>query len=175
MRKLSLLVLVLFLIAGCGSVQVVKSGEQPTQPASASAPVKEKIDFGDQKSETLTTKAWSALGKKDYNAVMTYTDKCFKMYSKTAKKQQKSLKYFATKEKAYNYWALNDVGVCYFIKGCAYEEQNNIEKQKEMYKILVENYYFSQCWDPNGWFWHPGEVAEEKLVEWGVSYKKATK
>lgn len=167
MKILCLFISLLLLAAGCGSVQVVKPGEQPTQTTSASVPGKEKIDFGDRKSGTLITKAWSALGRKDYNAVMAYTDKCIKMYSKDAKKQQKSLKYFAPKKKANNYWALNDVGTSYFIKAIVYEEQNNIEKQKEMYKKIVKNYYFCQCWDPNGWFWHPGEVAKEKLIEYG--------
>lgn len=177
MKQLCLLTITLVMLIGCGSVQVVRDDQQSktTQSSVSRVPViKEKIDFGDMRSETLTTKAWTALSKDDYDAVVAYTGKCIKMFAKTAKKQQKSLKYFASKEKAFNYWALNDVGTCYFINACMYEKQNKIKEQKKEYKIIVENYYFCQCWDPNGWFWHPGEVAEEKLIEWNIPYSKET-
>ena len=154
--------LIVFLLIGfmsCGVQRISKD-----HPLKLSETSKEP-DFGDHKSGTLVNKAWASLGEKDYTSTLVYTQKCIEMYQAEAKKQQKSLKDFASKDDAFNYWALNDVGVAYFIEGLVYEKTKNITKQKQAYKTLVDNYYFCQCWDEGGWFWHPAESTQEKLAE----------
>jgi hypothetical protein len=76
-------------------------------------------DFGDHTSVTLVTKAWDSLTQKDFNAVAAYTKKCIELYGQKAVEQQASLTDFAPSEKAFDYWALNDVGTAYFILGKA--------------------------------------------------------
>ncbi len=125
------------------------------------------LDFGNYTSETLTTKAWKALADKDLDAVIAYTNKCLELYRKTAVEMQKSLTEYPweSKEKIFSYWALNDVGTCLFIKGEAYRNAGNTEEAKKAYEDLVNNFYFAQAWDPQGWFWKPAEAAQSKLDE----------
>ncbi len=124
-----------------------------------------EVDFSDNSSSALTTKAWEALGAKDVKAVDQYTDKVLQMYEKQATEMQASLKMPAweSKEKVFSYWALNDVGTCLYIKGKAHEEAGDKENASAAYKRLVEEFKFAQCWDPGGWFWKPAEDATKRL------------
>ncbi len=120
-------------------------------------------DFGDYTSETLTTKAWQALDAKDYKGVDIYTKKCIELYEAEAKKQQASLTEFAPKEKAFNYWALNDVTTCYFILGESLLSQKRYPEAKAAFDRVVNDFGFAQCWDPKGWFWKVAVGARGRL------------
>lgn len=110
-------------------------------------------DFGDYTSQTLVSKAWQALDKKDYKGVELFANKCIQLYEAEALKQQGMLTEYAPKEKAFNYWALNDAGTAYFILGDALEAQARREEAKRAFQKVVEELSFAQCWDPRGWFW----------------------
>ena len=180
-KKILPFLLILFFISACG-IRVVREGQDKSS-AESKKPAVEKseskaesksetglksgeYDFGDFSSSTLTVKGWQALGAEDLDSVLAYTGKCIEMYAKEAKKQQASLDDFAPKDTAFDYWALNDVGTCYFIRASMFMKEGMLEEAKEAYKILADDYYFCQCWDQGGWFWHPGETAKEKLEEW---------
>ena len=87
---------------------------------------------------------------------------------------QANLNGYAPKEKAFDSWALNDVGTCYYIMGESYLAKNNTAKALESYKVLVDKYYYSQCWDQKGWFWKPAVAARGKVnkiaAESGLAY-----
>ncbi len=125
------------------------------------------LDFGDYTSATLTAKAWEALNNDNLDAVLTYTNKCIDLYGKKAKEMQASLKEYPweSKEEVFKYWALNDVGTCLFIQGEAYRKAGKVDKARAAYRKLIDEYYFAQCWDPQGWFWKPAEAAQQKLDE----------
>jgi tetratricopeptide (TPR) repeat protein len=125
--------------------------------------IEKGIDFGDYTSETLTVRAWEALSKGDYDAVIVFTKKCIQMYASFADDFQKKLDGYLPKEKAFDAWALNDVGTCYFIMGEAYMGKKDPKKALEAYKMLVDKYSYSQCWDPKGWFWKPAVAARGKI------------
>jgi len=133
-----------------------------------------EYDFGDLRSVTLASKAWDALDKGDVEAVLAFTNKCVELYGEEAKKMQASLTEYPTgsNQEIFNYWALNDVGTCLYIQGEAYRKANMNEEAKEAYKKVVDNYGFSQSWDPKGWFWKPAEAAKEKItaIDTGKSY-----
>lgn len=120
-------------------------------------------DFGDYNSSGLTTKAWEALGQKNYALADTYANKCIEMYAGEAAKQQASLTAPAPKDKAFDYWALNDVGTCYFILGQSLEQQGKTSEALAAYKALVDKYGFAQCWDTKGWFWAPADAAKGRV------------
>ncbi len=120
-------------------------------------------DFGDYTSETLTVKSWKALEVKDYQGVMIYTKKCIDLYEKDAKEQQASLTDYAPKEKAFNYWALNDVGTCYFIRGEVLVTQGKTDEAKASFEHIINELSFAQCWDPKGWFWKPAVGARGRI------------
>ncbi len=125
------------------------------------------IDYGDYTSSTLATKAWGALNAKDYPLVIALVKKNIELYAAKAKEMQASLKEYAweSKEKTMSYWALNDVGTSLFILGEAYRASGNKEEAAKAYKQLIDEYFYAQCWDPNGWFWKPAEAAQQKLGE----------
>ena len=157
-----------FLCLTLGLTAVSTHGQTPAAPpapapaAAAPAPV---LDYGDYTSATLTGKAWGALQSKNYPAVMGYTNKCIDMFKAQAIQMQGTLKAPAPKEKANDYWALNDVGTCYFIKGKALDDQGDKKGAIAAYKFLADNLSYAQCWDPKGWFWAPADGARKRVAE----------
>ena len=72
-----------------------------------------------------------------------------------------------SKEKIFSYWALNDVGTCLYIKGESYKSAGKDKEAKDMFKKLVDEFFYAQCWDPSRWFWKPAEAAQQKIDEMG--------
>ena len=148
---------VFFLIFILSQIPVISS-DSPEVPVSVPQP-----DFGDHSSQTLTTKAWDAFSAKKYDLVKAYADKCIELYGAEAQLMQKTLTEKAPAEKAHDYWALNDVGTCLFIKGKAFEDQDMSKEAIVAYKKLVSAYRFAQTWDANGWFWSPADAAKQRI------------
>ena len=125
------------------------------------------LDFGDMTSAAIAKGAWAALAKKDLEAVKAYVEKNLQLYGQRGKEMQASLKEFPweSPEKIFSYWALNDVGTSLFILGQAYRDAGNKDEAIATFKKLVNEYYFSQCWDPQGWFWKPAEAAQQQIIE----------
>ena len=125
------------------------------------------IDFGDYTSSFMTTQAWKALADDDLESVLIYTDKVIELYGDKAVEMQDGLTEYAweSKDKIFSYWALNDVGTSLFIRGEAYKKAGDSDNARDAYKKLVDDFYYSQCWDPNGWFWKPAEAAQQALEE----------
>ncbi len=122
------------------------------------------IDFGDYSSSTLTVKAWQAMTTGHYDEALVFTRKCIYLYRQEAQKMQDALKQYPGKDKAFDFWALNDVGTCYFMMGEIYLAKQKWDKAKEAYKKLTQHYSFAQCWDPNGqFFWKPALQAKVTL------------
>jgi tetratricopeptide (TPR) repeat protein len=126
-----------------------------------------KFDFGDYSSSTLVQKAWASLAANDLKAVEAYANEAIELYAGTAKKMQRGLKDYASggSEQIFKYWALNDVGTALFILGEAYRHAGQKEEAIEAFNKVVNEYYFSQCWDPRGWFWKPAEGAQQRLTD----------
>jgi len=131
-------------------------------PSTNAAPA---LDFGDYSSSAITTKAWQALDSKNYPAVLAYTNKCIDSFKAQAVEMQGKLKEAAPKDSASQYWALNDVGTCYFIQGKALDDQGDKKGAMAAYKFLTDNLSFAQCWDTKGWFWKPADAARKRLAE----------
>jgi tetratricopeptide (TPR) repeat protein len=128
------------------------------------------VDFGDYTSEALVTKAWDSLNKGDHKAVQIYAKKCIELYEPKAVEQQASLTDFAPKEKAFDYWALNDVATSYFILGKSHLEQGNVKEAQAAFNLVIEKFSYAQCWDPQGWFWKVAQGASDRLSTMGTAY-----
>ena len=150
-----------------GGMGTAASAQQDAGSAGAAKPMPAatagEYDFGDFSSETLATKSWQALDAKDYAAVEAYAKKCLSLYEQKALEQQASLMAFAPKEKAFNYWALNDVGTCYFILGESLMAQQRYKDAKAAFERVVNDFGFTQCWDPQGWFWKVATASVGRL------------
>ena len=132
----------------------------------------EDLDYGDYKSVTLTVKAWEALGEREYEDAVKYTEKCAELYEEKAREMQASLWTKPRSEVAHDYWALNDVGTSYFIRGEALAKLKEYERALAAYKVVKDELFYSQAWDPKGWFWAPADAAKEKINMLEVSKKE---
>jgi tetratricopeptide (TPR) repeat protein len=150
MKKiLSLLALAIFVV-GCSSAPTLK------EPAA--------LDFGDSTSQTLTTNAWNALGEGNYINAIKYTERCAELYEEEARKMQSSLNAKAHIDKVHDYWALNDVGTSYFIKGEALAKLGRKSEAIVAFKVVTDELSYAQAWDPKGWFWSPADAAYPKIA-----------
>ena len=127
------------------------------------------LDFGDYSSSFLTTQAWNALEANKTDEVTAYAGKVLDLYAPKASDMQNSLTEYPweSKDKIFEYWALNDVGTALYIQGEALRRAGKSAGAKEAYQKLVDLYYYAQCWDPKGWFWKPAEAAQQALDELG--------
>ena len=125
------------------------------------------LDFGDMTSQTIVRRMWASLEKKNLEAVIAYDMKLERLYGKTAKDMQAPLKKYPQlpAEKIHMYWALNDVGTGMFILGEAYQDAGKKEAAIQAYQKVSSDYFYAQCWDPQGWFWKPADGAQQKLLE----------
>jgi len=143
----------------------------PAAPA-ASTPAPANVDFGDYSSSAITGKAWAAFGAKDYAKVLIYTAKCRELFEGKALEMQKGLEAPPTgaPDAIHAYWALNDVGTCYYLQGQAQKELGKTEDAVASFKFLVEKLPYAQCWDTKGWFWKPADAARDQLkkLEFGA-------
>ncbi len=121
------------------------------------------VNFGNSSSETLTVKAWDQLGIGQHEKVAIYVDKCLELYEKKARDMQASLSDYAGSGKEFDYWALNDVATCLFVKGKSLKEQNKKDEAKKIFNEIIDNYSYAQCWDTRGWFWKPAQGAKNEL------------
>lgn len=111
----------------------------------------------------LILRAWESWGARDYEKTFYYTGKCIELYSEKAKLEQASLRALPSTEVMERYEALNAVGASFFIQGEAYLLQGNIEEAKRSFTTAIEDYGYSQDWDPRGWFWSVKEKSQASL------------
>ena len=122
-----------------------------------------ELDYGDFTSVTLMVKGWDMLGEGNYEAAIKYTAKCAELYEEKAREMQASMTSKAAPDKVNDYWALNDVGTCYFIRGEALSKLRKYEEALAAYKVVRDELYYAQAWDPKGWHWSPSDAAYPKI------------
>ena len=122
-----------------------------------------------QEAYQVTAKAWSALGRKDWNAAIAHADHAIRTWGAQARQTNRRLKGFASAKDAKKYANLNEVGTCLMLKGDALRQKGDVKGAIAAYQLLLDQYTYAQVWDPKGWFWKPAESARKNLV----SLKKA--
>ena len=157
MKKIMLLLAVMTLNTACISSSLVDSDI---------AEVGETLDYGDYSSVTLATKSWEALEKGDHLETLAYTQKCVELYGETGKEMNAELTNFAPIEKVNDYWALNDAGTCQYIMATVYERRRMYPEAAQAFQTLAEDFTYTQCWDPKGWYWHPASGAATKAKKY---------
>ncbi len=119
--------------------------------------------IAEENPKELIFNAWGSLSKKEFEKVLKLTDECIAKFGEEAAKQQTSLSSFPPSQVESPYDILNCVGVAYFIQGKVFLEQGEKEKAKEKFLVAINQFGFSQWWDPKGWFWRVAEEAEKEL------------
>jgi cytochrome P450 len=159
MDKLALLLTIVGFASGCAPANV---SQQEIQE------VARTLNYGNYTSSTLATKGWDALAERDYPATLAYTQKCVELYGEQGKAMNAELDNFAPIERVNNYWALNDAGTCTYIMATVYETLRMYPEAAHAYRSLADDYTYSQCWDPNGWYWHPASGAAAKADKYAA-------
>ncbi len=158
MKKLTTLLTVAVFVIGCAS------SKAPKQVAAG------ELDYGDFTSQTLTTNAWNALNAGSYAIAIKYTEKCVELYAEKAKEMQAVMKAQPpsrskkTADAVHAFWALNDVGTSYFIRGEALVKLDKKAEAVAAYRVVMDQFNYAQTWDPKGWFWSPAEAASKKVT-----------
>ena len=130
----------------------------------------QEFDFSDESSSALAVKSWEALNKKDEQALLAYTSRCIELYQEEARDQQTKLSDFAPAGSEEIYESLNNIAVCYFMLAELYKYKKDWEKSRENYKKAADKFYFSQYWDPRGWWWKPGKISAEEVKKIDEGY-----
>lgn len=61
-----------------------------------------------------------------------------------------------------SYWAVNDVGTAWFLRGGALKSLGRTTEAKEAYRTVIDKYSCAYAWDPppHGWFWSVADAAK---------------
>ena len=122
------------------------------------------IDIGDGSSSFIAAKAWEMYNKKEYLSALAYAEKCIELYESEAVAQQESLaRYPEKKDIISKYWALNDVGTCYYIAGLASLKTGKNEQAQTYFTFITKSLPYASCWDPKGWHWKVSLEANKEL------------
>jgi hypothetical protein len=78
-------------------------------------------------------------------------------YTPNTKDQQAVTKFQAT------YWALNDVGTAWLLKGYAFDDLGQPQDAQDAYKTVINNYSCAYAWDNGGFFWSVLKAAQGKI------------
>ncbi|MFP6892140.1 MAG: glycosyl hydrolase [Opitutales bacterium] len=113
----------------------------------------------------VTAKAWSALGRKDWNAAVAHADRALKTWGSQARQTNSRLKGYASAKDAKKHSNLNEVGTCLMLKGDALRQKGDVKGANAAYELLLSDFQYAQVWDPKGWFWKPAEAARKNLVK----------
>lgn len=105
-------------------------------------------------------RAWSLLGKGDFDEVFKLTNESIHKYTESADKLARNLKEIPHKGEESNYEIMNNVATCYFIKAEALEDVGKIEEAITILKEVIQKYPYAQSFDPRGWYWSIKEKAE---------------
>lgn len=120
----------------------------------------------------ITKKSWDGYSKKDWQAVEDNANHAVASWGNQARSQNDSLSKLPKGKKAHQLNFLNGVATAVWLKGEALREQGNIEGALAAYYTLVTDFYYGQCWDDSGWFWHPGDQAKGRIEELSPNAEK---
>ena len=104
----------------------------------------------DGASNVLRNHAHDLFEGKDFVSTIIYADKCIRSYGESALMQQKELTKYPEPKHIQRYWALNDVGTCYYLAGLANAALGDRQKATERFNYIKENLPYASMWDSKG-------------------------
>ena len=113
----------------------------------------------------VTAKAWAAMGEKKWDEVVKLADQSYEIWGEQAKAKNDSLKDYPGDDDVKSFANLNEVGTILWIKGEALRKKGDKKGALEAYQLLLKDFKYAQCWDPQGWWWKPAVAAQGKIAE----------
>jgi len=114
-------------------------------------------------SKEFVVKSWEALGERQFDKVLEYTNRCIALYKDEADRLASDMDSFPPKGKESEYDVLNNVATCYFIQAESYMRQGKFEEAKKVFGLIIQKYKYAQAWDPRGWYWSVEEKARVSI------------
>jgi hypothetical protein len=123
----------------------------------------------------LATAAWAAFNKADYEQAIVASERCAAEFQGTADREQQRLEAAKVQDPPIGAVSatdkatilargpLNDVATCFWIKGRAAENLGRVSEARVAYQS-AGRYTYARAWDPQGWFWAPGQDARDRLL-----------
>ncbi len=139
--------------------------EPPKTPAEASPQnqAEPQNTFAETSPEDLLRLLWEASAKKDMSKLDELFTVCKERYGELARQQQSVLKGFPPRAETSKYQALNDMGTCLFIKAEALMNTGKKEEAIIQFQEIMDDFSWSQAWDPRGWYWSVAEKAQASI------------
>ena len=119
----------------------------------------------DEQAWQVTGKAWSAMEKKDYDAVVKYADESDQTWGATARKTNRKLRAYPKGDDVKKYSNLNELATITMLKGDALRKKGDKQGAIAAYRKVLTDYKYGQCWDPQGWWWAPAGAAKDALAQ----------
>ncbi len=113
--------------------------------------------------EELVTLARKAKDKGEFEKAYEFVSDAEKRFGKQARREQKTLKEVPPTDQIDSYKILNNVALCYFIKGEALKKEGKIEEAIKAFGKVISDFSYSQAFDPRGWYYKLADTAQEAI------------
>ena len=113
----------------------------------------------------LTSKAWNAMGQKDWNKVADLANQANRTWGNHARASNRKITKLPGKDSAKKYATLNELATITYLKGEALNKKGDQVAALTAYQMVVNDFNFGQCWDKAGWWWQPASASLDRINE----------
>ena len=118
-----------------------------------------------QEAWQLTGKAWSALGKNNFDEVERLANEAVRRWGENARKRNNGLSKLPSTKEAKGYATLNELATIVWLKGEALLKKGDREGALAAYYTVLADFNYGQTWDTKGWYWSPAASCRDRIGE----------
>ena len=118
-----------------------------------------------QEAWQLTGKAWSALGKNNFDEVERLANEAVRRWGENARKRNNGLSKLPSTKEAKGYATLNELATIVWLKGEALLNKGDREGALAAYYTVLADFNYGQTWDTKGWYWSPAASCRDRIAE----------
>ncbi|MEK9985335.1 MAG: glycosyl hydrolase [Opitutae bacterium] len=118
-----------------------------------------------QEAWQLTGKAWSALGKNNFDEVERLANEAVRRWGENARKRNNGLSKLPSTKEAKGYATLNELATIVWLKGEALLKKGDREGALAAYYTVLADFNYGQTWDNKGWYWSPAASCLDRIAE----------
>ena len=118
-----------------------------------------------QEAWQLTGKAWSALGKNNFDEVERLANEAVRRWGENARKRNNGLSKLPSTKEAKGYATLNELATIVWLKGEALLKKGDREGALAAYYTVLADFNYGQTWDNKGWYWSPAASCRDRIAE----------
>ena len=118
-----------------------------------------------QEAWQLTGKAWSALGKNNFDEVERLANEAVRRWGENARKRNNGLSKLPSTKEAKGYATLNELATIVWLKGEALLKKGDREGALAAYYTVLADFNYGQTWDTKGWYWSPAASCRDRIAE----------